>query len=146
MRRIDFISEHDFTRVEFDWLAHDRAGQIGLMTTAGAGPVPVLSLENSALLDNILDQILLLPVVCEAEERLVGAHNMQDWLDVARRGIYGFDWRRDTNSYRLIARPLEPLTIDRLGQPLRALAARVSLPMNFAKDAEFDAAVGAWKA
>lgn len=146
MRRIRFISEHDFTRVEFDWLAHDKDGRVGFVTTAGAGPVPEASLADAALLDDILGQILALPVVCEAKTMLVGAHDIQIWQDVACRGLYGFDWRRETNGYRLIASPSEPLILGRLGQPLRDLAGRVRLQMRFDEDTSFDGEVAAWQA
>lgn len=147
MRPMKMFDEHDFTRVEFDWLAHDEAGHIGFMSSAGAGPVPSASLADAARLENLLAQIQALPQTCEAQVAVDVVSYVEEWLTVARRGLYAFDWRRETSSYRTVASPSKPLSLASLKQPLRDLAERVRLKIIFERGTAFDAsvvAIGPW--
>ena len=40
--------------------------------------------------------------------------NVSEWLDIAARGIFAFDWRSDTHRYKLIAKPQSPIRLDEL--------------------------------
>lgn len=132
------VTDHDFTRCEFDWLAHDEAGHVGIMSTAGVGPVPSASLEDAGSLEDLLEQIDLLPKICEAWAPIEVEHYIGNLLDIAARGFYAFDWCRETGKYRLYAIPLKPLNLYELRHPLRDLAKRVHMRIIFKKGFEFD--------
>lgn len=102
---------HRFLRAEFDWLAQDRDGVLGFFSTAGAGPIPeALESDGAAL---ALEDILALPKRGEAV-RVGGEGNVNEWIEIAERGIFAFDWSRETRRYELIAQPTSPMRAEEL--------------------------------
>lgn len=123
------LDEHDYTRVEFDWLATDLDGFVGYFSTAGAGPVPTASVQDGELLEDALDRIRALDRVCDGVP-VAGVLNPRDWIDVAERGIFAYDWSHTTRQYELVAEPARPVRLhDLLDPKIRSLAAHVRLPV-----------------
>jgi len=126
---------------EFDagWLATDAIGQVALFTTAGVGPIP-----DSALLsiDSAEDSVLSLPEVTDVE--LISAvPRPDDFVAFAKRGVFSYDWsdvhrtsHQVLGGYELQCRPLNPLTLHELPEPLRAMAQATRIP-----DATFGASM-----
>lgn len=114
------IAQHDFVGIEFDWLASDQHGHIGLIS-------------------------LRLPIRCDAILQRVAGGYVGNWEDVAKRGVFGFDWRRETNSYRLIAAPGDALSSHELAldDRVRAIAAWTTLEIRFSACSGFDSRIQA---
>lgn len=79
---------------EFDWFAVDAAGHVGHFSTAGYGPVPLPHLVrlDAAQVDEVWslgERLLELPVVGRGTGHLPG--RIDDWLELASRGLFGFD-------------------------------------------------------
>ncbi|MEM7248202.1 MAG: hypothetical protein AAF533_22905 [Acidobacteriota bacterium] len=131
--RTTWLHQHDYLGLELDWLAVDADGSLGFFSSAGRGAVPSTCLPTCSELHAVTSIVETLPVVSEVEVLVskYGEHQSSgrpasalDWLEVARRGIWAFDY--DLNSrvggYRQVVRPHEPL-------PLAALEADAVLQL-----------------
>ena len=102
-----------FEGVEFDWFAVDAVGHIGHFSTAGWGPVPLRVLDrldaaHTDALWSLGKRLLELPVVGQATGHRPG--RMDDWLELARRGLFCFDWQQNfSGPYQRIATPSIPV-------------------------------------
>jgi hypothetical protein len=105
-----FTSKHRFIGAEFDWLAIDRANRMALFATAGAGAIPSL-LDSAEHESANSTTILALPRICDGAEVVNAPGEHGEWVDVARRGVYAYDWSRRDEAYILIARPTRPAII-----------------------------------
>jgi hypothetical protein len=126
-------SQQSTIGIEFSWLAVDEVGHVGLFTTAGEGPVPDSALPQSEQDFEAQDQIL------EMRERSECKLHMpyprpDDYVAVARRGVYAFDWAdihetisQCAHRYRLVGEPKSPLVVSELPSALqvRAFATRI---------------------
>lgn len=96
------------------WFATDVGGNVGAFISAGSGPIPATALGGSE--DDVLD----------LEEKMKGGTGRRggyelhvdvprpdDFIDLAERGFFVFDWNGVT--YTLVASPLNPLFIGDLG-------------------------------
>lgn len=116
------------------WLAADRQGQVAAFVTAGCAPIPAPALCYDALLiEDVENEVSKLPV-CSEVRLLVEMKRPDDFLAIAARGIYAYDWRdlhrgsRDAkNVYEPVAVPSSPIHVDNLPDNLRSLAASVLL-------------------
>jgi hypothetical protein len=102
------VSREVFEGGEFDWFAVDADGHVGHFSTAGYGPVPLPVLErlDAARLDELWslgERLLDLPEVGQATGHLPG--RIDDWLQLARRGLFGFDWKHWSGPYLRAATP-----------------------------------------
>ena len=95
----------DFLGSEFDWLALDKDGNFGYFCTAGEGWIPDSVLANAEPFWDTADIVATLPVIGKSEPAFTGTHNVNEWIQVADRGLYAFDWKRGTKRYELVARP-----------------------------------------
>ncbi len=125
------MSREAFEGVEFDWFAVDATGHVGHFSTAGYGPVPlpVLDRLDAAQTDELWslgERLLGLPVVGQATGHLPG--EIDDWLELARRGLFGFDWQHGSGPYRRAATPGVPVSIADLPADLQRLVRLVELP------------------
>src|SRR5687767_11101554 len=97
------MSRDAFEGSEFDWFAVDGVGHVGQFSTAGHGPVPMSILErlDFAWTDELWTlgkRLLTLPVLGDAMGHLPGT--IDDWLELSRRGLFGFDWRHWSGPYQ----------------------------------------------
>jgi hypothetical protein len=103
---------------EFDWFAIDAEGRVGHFSTAGEGLVPKVVLEHITETESLTQELLRLPVTGKANGHLPG--NINDWLEMAGRGVYSFDWQHSNGAYRLAATPSSELQVVGLPEALRA--------------------------
>jgi hypothetical protein len=126
------LHDHRYTRVEFDWVASDADGLVGYFSTGGAGPIPKKTLDDADALSDILEQLLVLPVVSSATA-VGNILNPPDWIEVGRRGIFAYDWDRMENVYRLIALPVAPIRVGAISnRAVGQLVLRIKLRTRFA--------------
>ena len=102
---------------EFDWFAVDADGHVGHFSTAGFGPIPKAVLNEFDRVKGLDERLMALPVNGEAKGHLPGT--IDDWLEMARRGLYSYDWQHWKGPYRRAATPSLPLLVDHLPTELR---------------------------
>jgi hypothetical protein len=132
------VSREAFEGFEFDWFAVDAAGHVGHFSTAGSGPVPLSVLDrlDVAKTDELWSlgrRLLDLPMIGAATGHLPGL--IDDWLELARRGLFSFDWpfpslrsRNIEQSYCRAATPSAPVEIVALCPELQRLIRLVEFP------------------
>ena len=103
---------------EFDWFAVDAEGRVGHFSTAGHGAVPKVVLEHISQTESLTEGLLDLPVIGQATGYLAG--NITDWLEMANRGVYSFDWQHSNGAYRLAATPSSELKVGALPEAMQA--------------------------
>ena len=132
---VEFVAEHPFSGVEFDWLAIDTEGFIGFFSSAGVGSVPDKALRQSEILVNLVETILALPPTCEGRYTMQQDTVHREWLEVSLRGLFAFDWSAYRDRYELVAMPAVPTRIDEfLAESLVPPARDVQLPVRFSQD------------
>jgi hypothetical protein len=129
--RVGRLSREAFEGGEFDWFAVDAAGHIGHFSTAGFGPVPlpVLVRLDAPKLDELWslgEGMLRLPVVGEATGHLPG--RIDDWLGMARRGLFSYDWQHWSGPYQRAATPSVPVRVTALPAHLSEVVRLVEWP------------------
>jgi hypothetical protein len=120
--------------VDCVWLASDQAGHVGAFITAGMGPLPETALDASHIpVEDVEGRLCQLPVVSKAQ-LLVSVKRPDDFLDLAERGVFVYDWtdiHRAAHDalqvYEPVAVPLTPVTVDSLPSDLAVLAEAVQL-------------------
>jgi hypothetical protein len=128
--------DHEGAGCEVDWLAHDLAGNVGFFASAGFGPVP-----EGGVLDDLHELMMALPVRSEVMSmNRTGAYD-EDWLDVARRGLFAFDWNATAKLYVLLAAPRDALVLADLPEPLVAHVSARQLPTYFGRANQLDPAL-----
>jgi hypothetical protein len=120
---------------EFDWFAVDANGNLGHFSTAGFGLVPTCILERFAEADALPEELLRLPITGEAHGHLGG--NIGEWLEMARRGLYSFDWSH-SGQYRRAATPQVAAQISAIPAHLATTPALAKFPnVRFSELVEF---------
>jgi hypothetical protein len=105
--------------MEFDWFAVDEVGHIGHFATAGFGPIPAGVLENLEAARELGRLMLQLPVAGEATGHLPG--DITDWLKMARRGLFSYDWESGKRpAYLRTATPSQPIRVSDLPEDVAA--------------------------
>ena len=133
--------EHDFARSEFDWIGVDTAGVLGYFSTAGAGPIPVTIATDAALFDSLPEDVLALVRRGQAIQHQARSWDVTEWLEVARRGLFAYDWDIAKRRYDLVARPSSPLSLDDVGHDrIRRIGSLVVFAARFADVTSFAAA------
>jgi hypothetical protein len=116
------------------WLASDRDGHLGAFITAGVGPIPAAALDYVYIhVEDIEGRLCRLPLVSQAE-LLVSVKRPDDFIDLAERGVFVFDWtdihrtaRAALRVYEPVAVPTRPITASSLPSDLAALVEIVRL-------------------
>lgn len=111
------------------WLASDREGRLGVFITAGIGPIPLLALDYLSIpIVEIESRLYQLPRASQAK-LLVSVKRPDDFIDLAERGMFVYDWtdigrthRESLKVYEAVAVPVVPATIESLPSDLAALA------------------------
>ncbi|WP_273668671.1 hypothetical protein [Janthinobacterium fluminis] len=118
--------------VDCVWLASDAAGNLAAFVTGGEGAIPSSVLSNNSIqIEDVEMSICGLDVVSDAR-LLVPMPRPDDFIDIAKRGIYVFDWqdvsrisRNRIGMYEKIAIPTNPIGLEILPNDLRNLAESV---------------------
>jgi hypothetical protein len=122
--------------VDLEWYAVDIHGNLAAFTTAGNGPVPVSVLQDFALFRQMQDAIYRLPL-CGTAEWLVDKPPKPQALDeLARRGLWVYDWpvaarSRTHAGYELHCRPTVPVIVTSLSEKVETIARRTTLSISF---------------
>jgi hypothetical protein len=109
--------------LDFSWLAVDRDGHVAWLVTFGSAVVPPWMEDD---LDAFGDAEALLAALPErgGVESKDQSSAVREWMEAARRGVFGYDWRVYDGPYQLIARPADPVDVSGLPPALAALALR----------------------
>jgi hypothetical protein len=117
---------------EFDWFAVDGSGQLGHFATAGFGPAPAAVIARLDEMRDLGQRVLCLPVTGEATGHLSG--EIEDWLEMARRGLFAYDWKHWDGPYQRAATPGRPVALGDLPAEVREIVQVVRWPdVNFAQ-------------
>lgn len=116
------------------WLAVDRGGHVAAFATGGSGPIPVGVLEGGeCAIEDIEVKIAELPRIGDAQ-LLVSLKRPDDFIAIAERGIFTYDWsdvhrmqRDEIGAYELIAVPTSPIKFSQLPHELVRLVAHSKL-------------------
>ena len=103
------------------WLAADRNGHVGAFVTAGAGPIPLQWLDGEGVqLEDVETLVCNLSHVSQAR-MLVTMKKPDDFIELASRGVFVYDWqdihrtsKLSTRTYEPVAIPLTPITVEGL--------------------------------
>jgi hypothetical protein len=120
--------------IDCAWIASDRDGYVGAFITGGAGAIPSAALNSGHVsLSDIEIEMNRLPVVGVAR-MLVTVPRPDDFISLAKRGFYVFDWQADYTAgdqkagfYSAVALPDNPIRTEDLGAALEGVAREVSL-------------------
>ena len=118
--------------VDCVWLASDRRSYLGAFATGGVGPIPLQALNCELVtLEEIEELIYGLPKVSDAR-LLVSMKRPDDFISMAERGFFVYDWRdihrtaqEATQTYEPIAVPHNPLRIDALPKRLANVVEKI---------------------
>lgn len=114
MSPLQFLYEHPFLGLERDWLAVNSRGEVGFFSTAGFGPIPKILIDEPSV-EETYERIENLPLASGSILVHFSEDDCQDWVTVAERGVFAFDWDPSEKVFRLIARPVVPVLVDVLG-------------------------------
>jgi hypothetical protein len=117
--------------IDAAWLAVDSLGCVGIFFTGGQGPIPAAAL---AVLQSGLDPEAVLLMLGERGgcEVLVKYRRPDDFVLMANRGLYAFDWSdvhrtiaREIGVYELVAIPSSPVGVCDLPESIQRAARSV---------------------
>ena len=117
---MEVLVEHEFYRMEFDWLGSDESGEIGFFSSAGYGLVPEHALENADALADLGTEVRSIRSPCSALVHVAPARDISDWVEIATYGFHALDWRADQAAYELIASPEVPCMVEDLPGSLKS--------------------------
>jgi hypothetical protein len=122
--------------VDLEWYAVDIHGYLAAFTTAGNGPVPVSVLQDFAAFRRIQDAIYKLPFSGTAEWLVEKPPKPQALDELARRGLWVYDWpvaarSRTQAAYGLHCRPTVPVIFASLPREVEMLVRRTTLGISF---------------
>jgi hypothetical protein len=133
--------------VEFDWLCSDADGFVGFFATAGAGPVPSSAVDLADAMDTAIHEMRKRPAATVAVDIRQLAPDISEWIAVAERGIFAFDWRIASAAYEVIARPKEAVRLVELVDPtLKRVASMTVLPASLSLITSLRCDGGQWLA
>jgi hypothetical protein len=121
------------------WIASDYNGNIGAFVTGGEGPIPCSALRDKYfLIDDVEEALCDLPLV-SGVRLLVSMPRPDDFIEMAKRGFFVYDWRdvhrtsrACSNMYEQIAVPQTPIALAALPVQMRSLASSVNFsPLAF---------------
>lgn len=121
-------TREDILGFEYDWLAVDRDGHLGVFSTAGGGVAPPAFLADTDAHDAGLEALLQSSQMTSARffpELAEGLDNT--WRDAALRGVFAFDSDPNGSPYRLVAAPTRPVRLSEAPGLTSEAAGRVQL-------------------
>jgi hypothetical protein len=130
----DPVASERWRGVDCGWLGIDLVGHVAMFYTGGEGPIHA----DADAFDDGAGAALRQMASNSSFELLVAYPRPDDFVEVARRGLYAYDWsdahraNRDCiEGYELIARPDRPLHWTQLPEPVRHLAAAARVQATF---------------
>ena len=122
------VNRAELPGMEFDWIATDARGHLAQMQTGGVGVVPDAALTSEEML---FELHLFLDEVPVREDLSIPDGSFDSMLaEAQRRGLYVYDANED-GSYRRVAAPSQPLTLEDVPERLRFIIPAV--PGTFAE-------------
>lgn len=115
------------------WIASDQNGKVGAFITAGEGPIPSSAFHfeefREFLLEEMIDEMRRL----SKANVVVDVPRPDSFICLAERGFFVYDWGEfianpigERHSYRLVAVPSPPATIDVLPCHLAKMASSIT--------------------
>ena len=127
-----YVRDRRLWGLEFDWIAHDPGLRIGYFMSSGSGQVPAEVATDAGAYRDVLEEALGLGVTGEAMVVADVDFYLGDLVEIARRGLYCFNFNARARGYSLITRPSQPRLITHVAQPrLWALISRCALETRF---------------
>ncbi|GGE95241.1 hypothetical protein [Hymenobacter cavernae] len=133
--RIDELEQEDS---DIEWFAVDGAGYV-VHFSSGGGVLPESVASSQETLLHLHQYFLALPDTASAALVQVEANaeksgrNYQNAVRYARRGLFSFDKtllnKHLDSKYHLVARPVNPLTIKDIPEPISTLLLHTRLPI-----------------
>ena len=116
------------------WLASDHEDHVGAFITAGIGPIPEKALNSGYIpIEDTEGRLCQLPSISQVQ-LLVSVKRPDDFIDLAERGIFVYDWidihrtaGEALHVYEPVAIPIKPITTSALPSDLAALAKLLKL-------------------
>ncbi|TQV75837.1 hypothetical protein [Denitrobaculum tricleocarpae] len=131
--QVKFHTKHVFLGWEYAWMAVDEVGAVGYFSTAGFGPIPETCTRNENMFDEAFEEIVREEKRCEYEQFSGFDASISTWGDVARRGIFSFDWESQTSRFMLVCKPLNPIRLENMRGRLYQETKEIRLPCRFAE-------------
>lgn len=108
------------------WLASDGEAHLGAFIPAAIGPIPTEALNSIIVpIEDVAGRVNELPSMSQAQ-LLVSVKRPDDFVDLAERGMFLYDWtdihrraREALRVYEPVAAPTKPITISSLPSVLR---------------------------
>ena len=118
--------------VDCVWIGSDSDGHLGAFVTGGVAPIPIRALNSDVLpVEEAEKAVCQLPSISETQ-LLVSMKRPDDYVAIAERGFFVYDWcdverteRESTKSYEQLVVPLSPIRSHELPEPLAQLVAHV---------------------
>jgi hypothetical protein len=126
---------HPDLGIELDWLAVDVDEHVGLFSTGGQGPVPLVVVEHLDAVMRAIAGLSHLPIRADcASTPDRGTGNFSFWIEPCRRGLFGFDWGAiEMGPFARLTVPKDPVkAIDLEESAVREAAQLVHLSVKFA--------------
>ena len=131
---------------EYDWLAVDADGHIGLFSTAGGGFAPPEFLQDTDAHDTGIEALMASPPSTRSRffpDVATGLSNA--WKEAAARGLFAFDSDPNGGPYRLVASPENPASVTEIPEETRSAASLVKLhTVRFGALGDTDGALLPW--
>ena len=106
--------------IDCTWLGMDKCGAVAAFVTAGQGDVPSAILAGGGIdLREVEYLLMALPVIADVN-LLVMVPRPDDFLDMACRGLYVYDW--NGTRYTLVAEPKSAVQCSALNDELKSIA------------------------
>ena len=121
---------------EFDWLAIDNKGHLGIFTATMNAPIPDKVKSSFENYEELRRRIELTTKTTSAIVETREKGDFDDWIAYADKGFFAFDFQdihrtEKKNQYDLIARPARPLTVDELHLPIVLADSLVKIDCDF---------------
>ncbi|MBB3559397.1 hypothetical protein FHX06_000694 [Rhizobium sp. BK512] len=124
--------------IDYIWVATDKDGFLAIFVTGGAGAIPLSALQDIQTGSGELEAIFFqLPAISEVN-LLVNYPRPDDFVTMAERGFFTYDWRdvhrvkRDhSGKYEKITAPQKPIRIGNVPPFLQILAHRTIFNHSF---------------
>src|SRR5262245_42019847 len=103
---MEFMNRDDVLGLEFDWFAVDQDGHIGHFSSAGYGAIPRAVFDHVDAQDQLVAYFQEQPIQTDAELMIAPIGTLDEWIAMARQGVFSYDYGEWRGPYQLVARPV----------------------------------------